>query len=104
MTRVSPGLRVARLCLELGSFGASAGGLDDDVAAVCGGEGVELELVVLGACADSGVADADGVAVGRRRRGAVHRVIVPEGVPELNGAGLVAGRLAGRVLATIEAW
>jgi hypothetical protein len=35
--------------------------LDDDLAAVSGGEGVELGLVVLSASGDLGVADGDAV-------------------------------------------
>lgn len=48
---------------QLGTLAAGAGCLDDDFAAVGGGERVELGLVVLDPGGDAGVPDADGVVL-----------------------------------------
>ncbi len=92
-----PGVQGGQGGAQAGPFTAGARGLDDDVSAVGGGERAELELVVLGAGADPGVAHPHGVGRPGARAGcSAHPHTVPQPVPEGQGERVVGGRLAGR--------
>ena len=85
--------RVARLqpgqCLaQLGAGAASAGGFDDDLAAVRVVQGVELELVILGASGHPGVTEPDRVGVRHFRN---HPEIHPETPARHPGCGTSFG-------------
>lgn len=78
------------------SFGRSlrgAGGLDNHLPTARPSQRVELQLVILGAATDPGIADSHHVAVGRGR---LNRQIVSEPVPEHQRDTPVPGRDPGR--------